>query len=229
MIFLGDIHGEFDRLLELIENTITPDSNLFQVGDFGIGFKPIIYEKSKLEKVNSVLKEKNITMYVIRGNHDNPDFFNKASSFNDTNIVIVEDYTILTIEGVNILCIGGAVSIDRKIRLRQNMKYWRKEVIKEVELSKNMLNADVVVAHSSPENFFPYGYAIDTGYIKIDPFLIEDLKKERKYLLSIYEKMIEKRLRHWIYGHFHTSKTEKIGNCTNHLLDVFEIKEIQMI
>jgi hypothetical protein len=39
-----------------------------------------------------------------------------------TNIKLIKDYTVLNLEGNNILFIGGAISVDRKSRMTKHQK-----------------------------------------------------------------------------------------------------------
>jgi hypothetical protein len=58
---------------------------------------------------------------MIRGNHDDPYYFNNKV-FSYSNVELLEDYTILTVGNDNILCVGGAISIDRLYRLETDSK-----------------------------------------------------------------------------------------------------------
>ena len=41
MIFIGDIHGNFKKLFSLINNSEVKNDTFIQIGDFGVGFRPI--------------------------------------------------------------------------------------------------------------------------------------------------------------------------------------------
>ena len=86
---------------------------MIQVGDFGAGFRKDFLDD--MLYLNDVLNEYNVTLYVIRGNHDDPKFFN--GNHNWGNLKLLKDYTVLDLEGKKILLIGGAISIDRGNRI----------------------------------------------------------------------------------------------------------------
>lgn len=224
MYILGDIHGDFNFLLSFIENISISPSSIIQVGDFGIGFEPIAYEKSKLDKVNDALNSKKIHLYVLRGNHDDPYYFKDYTGFHFSNITFVPDYSVLSIEGNNILFIGGAVSIDRAARLRTNDRYWRNEIIREIDLdkdmAKDMLSANVVISHSAPSSFYPYTSGkLTKDIMEEDPYLFQEITKEREYLQKIFDKMKNFNLEAWFYGHFHQHKMEFIDDIKCALVD----------
>ena len=118
MITIGDIHGNFDKLLRNIIHYDLHDEILIQIGDFGIGFDPIMVELIKLVNIDLELEKRNCKLYIIRGNHDNPSFWEKNRITDLKYITFIEDYSILDIEGKNVLFIGGGICIDRKKRKR---------------------------------------------------------------------------------------------------------------
>ena len=57
-------------------------------------------------------------LILMRGNHDNPDYFeNRLIDY--PRMKTIPDYCVIQFSGNNILCIGGAVSIDREYRETQ--------------------------------------------------------------------------------------------------------------
>lgn len=75
---IGDTHGvqECTRLIkEDLESNFMMNSSYIHVGDFGIGFKEFYDDVADLIELNDVLKKYNNRLYVVRGNHDNPQYF----------------------------------------------------------------------------------------------------------------------------------------------------------
>ena len=91
MIFIGDIHGQFQIFLDLLKSKKYQSKTLIQVGDFGVGFYPLDQEYNSLNKINSYLVKNNNFLYVIRGNHDNPKYFTE-SPFQLSNIQFLNDF-----------------------------------------------------------------------------------------------------------------------------------------
>ena len=111
---LGDLHGYWSVILNHLNHVHETETCYIQVGDFGIGFDEIEKEVDKLMRLNNRLVEYNSDLFIIRGNHDNPMWFNE-NDFKDikeqlTNIFFVPDYTVLNLDGENHLFIGGLVS-----------------------------------------------------------------------------------------------------------------------
>ena len=76
-------------------------------------------------------------LILMRGNHDNPDYFeNRLIDY--PRMKTIPDYCVIQFSGNNILCIGGAVSIDReyretqmglaKLKNRTVTYYWKDEI-----------------------------------------------------------------------------------------------------
>jgi len=121
LMFLGDIHGQFNIIHQYVKKYGIKDENIIQIGDFGVGFNTIEKEKRLLEMYHTQLVKNNVHVWAIRGNHDyKPHFDNDPFGF--TNIHLVPDYTVLELCDKRILCIGGAVSVDRTWRYTKLQK-----------------------------------------------------------------------------------------------------------
>ena len=215
MIFIGDIHGNFKKLFSLINQTEIENDTFIQIGDFGIGFRPIEDEYLLLSFINQMLIEGNNDMYVIRGNHDNPSYFIE-DKFNFSNIKFLPDFQVLEINGKTILTVGGALSIDR-VQRKEGVNYWKDEefplIVPDIKDIYTDNPIDIVCTHTCPSFTWPFTLApIVKDFIKIDPKLEYELFAERKRLDLLYEKVGEYNgfaPKRWIYGHMHkTISTE---------------------
>ena len=75
--FTGDIHGEFMPLVFVLTKRYNlSDCSVIVCGDIGMGFYKFNYYIDTFKTMNKKLAKKNIQLYLIRGNHDNPDYFN---------------------------------------------------------------------------------------------------------------------------------------------------------
>lgn len=210
LIFIGDVHGEFNELISRLANHNICNSTFIQVGDFGVGFKSKETETRELNRINDRLKADRCTMYVIRGNHDDPSYFSGEGLY--SNLIFLNDYSLLQVEGKKILLIGGAISIDRRIR-ELNVNYWEEEgfVYNEQRLRSVLSgvdNLDIVATHSCPHEFEPAEFnQLVVSYWMKDNGLITELKKERGAHSLLMHALTGLRLKptHWYYGHFHSS------------------------
>jgi len=195
-------------------------------GDCGIGIKQPKYYEELFDKFNNILSYNNSFIILIRGNYDDPAYFDGAK-INFSNIKAVPDYSVISANGKNILCVGGAISIDRTWKIKQEERinrfstdkkkniYWEAErpvfnegAIKELA---NMLNIDYVVSHSAPSFVMPelcFGFEEWSEY---DKSLAEDIQSERKTLDKVFETLRDCNMKpkYWVYGHFNLSNIEK--------------------
>lgn len=237
----GDIHGEFVAFIKKIKSLDLKDCSVIQAGDFGLGFSLLKKELSRLSFLNSFLSARNIQLYAIRGNHDNPMYFNGDKSYKFSNITLVPDYTILPIEGRNVLFVGGAISVDRKPNpkitnwgkpwsgRKQGSSYWSDEgFVLDEEKLRAMTGVDTVITHSAPSFLAPTLKIGAEDWFESDPTLEAELDKERSDLSNMHFILAQKNnVLTWCYAHFHFSNLEIIENTKYKLLDIYEFYEIR--
>lgn len=238
LIFLGDIHRDFFVVKwHAIEFEIT-NGLYFQVGDFGIGFGR---QKTKnfinLRHVNTCLKKNRNHLYCIRGNHDDPMYFEK-DQFNFSNIHFVSDYTILSIIVTsvprNIFCLGGAISIDRVTKKAKPYKaWWENEninIINNPDILCQLQDINIIATHNAPYFAAPFNFGpLVEIKAKKDPTLKMELMVERQGLSDMIDYIIENNkssLKHYFYGHFHFSSVGWYKNVRFQLLDIGEFYEV---
>jgi predicted phosphodiesterase len=240
-IFLGDIHGNFKYVKWAIQNRKLTNCNIVQVGDFGIGTLPE-YDEDILVRFNEFLTEHNVTMYVIRGNHDDPKFFKGNHIF--SHLKLLPDYTQLEIDGYNFLFVGGAVSIDRNFSLEkmqisasygQNRPlYWFDEVfVLDEEKIKNIKGVDIIVTHTAPEWCHPDNrnglgdFVME--FVYNDRQLETDLLEERKLVSKMFNMLKENgnQIKKHYYGHFHRSEVTLNGMTEHILLGINEMRTLE--
>ena len=111
MYFIGDTHG-MRPVFSIVDRFKIEKSNLIHVGDFGLGFVSIMQDVKNLEVIDEMLIDTQNKLFVVRGNHDNPIFWDKSKGLNLPklhNIHLVDDYSVLDIENKKILCVGGGI------------------------------------------------------------------------------------------------------------------------
>ena len=220
IIFLGDIHGNWERLLFNIDVRNISDVNIISVGDLGVGFR-----KNDLKNYKSLdkkFKQKNINFYGIRGNHDDPDYFKGENRICLNNFELIEDYSVYEYNSKLIQFIGGAVSIDRSAR-KLKISYWEDE---GVIFDRNKCQeVDVLVTHTAPSFCAPQTFSeLVYGWMREDAYLNEDLIDERAVMDEIFKICKPK---YHLYGHFHFTHIEIINSCTHKLLHIDELCEFR--
>jgi len=207
MVYLiGDTHAQFRRMAVDIAIGEISNSTLIQVGDFGAGFKQ--NEAEEFEYINGLLGLMNNRLYVIRGNHDDPAYFFEERKTG--NITFLNDYSIIDADNKKILLVGGAVSIDRRIRT-EGISYWKEETFvyngeKLCTALAGIDRLDIVVTHSAPSEFWPYGYDNNVhNFISGDKDLHADLVKDRAGHSRLMKHLVQCGLQPqaWYYGHYH--------------------------
>jgi len=236
-ITIGDTHGAFNYIRYNIKHLCIENVDMFHVGDFGVGFSN--NDSRELDNLNSFLESKNIILHVIRGNHDNPLFFN--GNFIMSNLKLHKDYTVVDVNGDNILMVGGAISIDRKFRIDEMSRYknvkrnielhWPDEVfvLDEAKLSE-FRDIKYIITHSAPHFVDPingfgrltHGPLVE-DFSKDDPYLKAELDEERQNITRMYDILKENNnISKWFYGHFHRHNITKYDDTDFIMLDINE-------
>jgi len=94
---------------------------LIVAGDCGFGFEKKEYYEQMVRRNAKRMNQANNWIVFVRGNHDNPAYFDGAM-FNAKRFIAVPDYSILQACNHTILCVGGAISIDRIYRKINGIK-----------------------------------------------------------------------------------------------------------
>ena len=250
VLFTGDLHGEFSVINTTINRYNLENCVIVVCGDIGIGFEKEDYYIQKFNHLSKTLKKKNIHLYMFRGNHDNKDFFDGEHFTEFEFIHIIPDYSVLQTPARNILCVGGATSIDRKYRslltdnaanyymrwhncgwdeAYKNSKqfYWDNEAIifDESELTsidKLGIKIDTICTHTAPTFCEPLTKNGIQSWLKADKGLEEDLDKERKTCDEILNWLVQNEhpITNWYYGHFHFHSSTVHNDIRFTLLDM---------
>ncbi|MFR9542197.1 MAG: metallophosphoesterase family protein [Rikenellaceae bacterium] len=236
----GDIHGDFRTLIYNIKRLNIENAAIIVAGDCGFGFEKEDHYKNLYNGLSRTLAKLNIFVLMIRGNHDDPAYFN-GHRINYKRFKCVADYSVVVFNENNILCIGGGISIDRTMRKmdmeyykvvkgRDITSYWEDEnVVYNPEVISQLPPINAVVTHSAPSICFPTSKKGIEDWFRADSELEADLDKERSRLDKILHDLRQGNhpLTDWYYGHFHASKAETIDKINYHLLDIMEFKEVR--
>ena len=169
MYFLGDVHAESPLMRDFLNSE---EKYCLQLGDFGFIFK---YNDWKWNKFLNHFEKNypNKMIFTVLGNHENydsiekmpvKDMFGARCRKIRSNVYAIERGEILSIEGLNILCIGGADSIDKAWR-QDGISWWMQEKISDMDVKKTVekgltCSFDMICSHAMPaffmlQNFTP--------------------------------------------------------------------------
>lgn len=226
MLALGDIHGNF----RLINQYGLRSKNIVQVGDFGVGFNDT--KEKTLDYWNKSWAARSIMIYAIRGNHDDPAYWDGRYDGRWSNIMLVPDYTTIQIEGNNCLFMGGAVSVDRSDR-RKGWDMWEGEgfVYDEEKLLQALRDSkpiDYVITHASPMGIYPFVVGgLVAHYFTRDKHLQMDVQLERELLRRALNVICTfNKPKKWLYGHYHSNHVEIVEDVEFRLLGVGELTNV---
>lgn len=245
VVVSGDIHGDFTQLVYkcCVQYGMT-DTLIVVVGDCGFGFERPGYYEALYNKCSKRLSKANNWLAFIRGNHDNPAYFN-LQPIRHKRWMTLPDYSVVEACGHTILCVGGATSVDRMWRISDKNfhppnpeeplvpnVYWRDESPffdkEKLAIIDESCAIDAVITHTSPSFCELSSHQGLHDWALRDEDLLDDVKHERKVMDSLYTHLRERKhpLRHWCYGHFHQSWHAEIDGVLFNMLDIMELKEL---
>lgn len=243
IVVTGDIHGDFKALVYkcCVQYGMT-DTLIVVAGDCGFGFhRPGYYDDLYMQLSRHLTKGNNWVLF-IRGNHDNPAYFD-GQQVNYKRWKAVQDYSVLKACGHTILCVGGAVSVDRGWRKNENYVdtgdgkltpyvYWpdEKPVYDEAKLEaiSKAYTIDTVITHTAPSCCELTSHQGIQDFLVNDRELLQDIKAERKVMDDIHTFLKEhgQPVRQWCYGHFHQSWHDEIDGIKYNMLDIMQINQL---
>ena len=222
MIYLtGDIHGEFNRLTNIIDDGMTKDDYVIVLGDFGY-WEDSDKQLGWMEK----LKYKKFTTLFIDGNHENFDLLNKLKEkewhggkvhiINDSVLHLMRGY-VFDIEGLNVFTFGGARSHDikdgiistdtddwkqayafaklQRMQIRvDHISWWKEEMPSNEEMKLGIRNLEAV--GNNVDFILTHCCASSTAAL----MGYKDADACTKYLEQIRQKV---KFRKWYFGHYH--------------------------
>ena len=157
----------------------------------------------------------------------------------------MKDYSVIKTCGHTILCVGGAISIDRELRMASRQYhlpdsddpfmpnvYWANEIpvfdIARLDELNEICAIDTVITHTSPSFCELSSHFALEEWAMRDKSLMDDVKCERKVMDDIYNYLYTKNhpLCYWFYGHFHESWHAKLDDTMFNMLDIMELREM---
>ena len=239
IVVCGDIHGDFIPLVyKMCVQYDMHDTLVVVAGDCGFGFeKPAHYEQV-FRRIEKRLVKNNCWIAMLRGNHDDPSYFFEKK-INHQRFCTIPDYAIVEACGHHILCVGGAISIDRSFRIEKMRRhpdkhyYWSNEAVRYDstivdEILQSGIQVDIVVTHTAPSFCEFLSKAGLSEWAVRDSDLLQDCENERQQMdnLLLHLRRNNHPLAHWYYGHFHHSWHSEIDGILYKMLDIMEMIEV---
>lgn len=201
LLFVGDIHGEFGKFNQTINKRHA--DYVFQLGDNAY------YWLNNDNK--GKIKPQNSKVYLIPGNHENWDTFEKQIGRRglkpievETNLFYCPIGSSIKLNNLKIVFIGGAESYDKMYR-KEFIDWFSQETLNQGDLNfilEKHQSADIIVSHTAPLRF---AQKIVSKYNKQnrsnDPSIYA--------LETIYDKF---RPGVWVCGHWHDTHFEYENN-----------------
>lgn len=225
IILLGDIgfgfvRGRYCKRLSAVAAALDCADRLEDIEDdkFVDEFVYCVKESAK-ELVLSIMSvariltgNKDVQVYAIRGNHDNPAFWDRKTKFGKAAASVDSNFHFLNDGFIDInndlwLTLGGGVSIDRFTAQRvEGVSWWPGEEIdgsfdKPLPIGYKSLTG--ILSHTGKLPAYA-GYkhpSVNEGYVA------EALKREMEAIDSL---AVRYSPTYWLYGHFHETWVRSI-------------------
>lgn len=204
ILLLGDIHGNAGVLRQAIN--IAREAHavaIIQLGDFGM-----FPDNENWFRENT--SNSHIPIYFIDGNHDDcsrwVQYTEITRIWDDRELFYVPRGTVMNLDGRTIAFMGGAGSIDKKMRLEADMHWDANENISDDHISCLLNNAtgkkiDMLLTHCPPDsviqkNFDPLNklwFGVDINWTDPNQKVIENIWQVLDYP-NIYSGHMHKRI-----------------------------------
>lgn len=211
----GDTHSDFEKIQEFCEFAqTTTDDIMIILGDAGINY----YLDETDRNLKNELSQYPITFFCVHGNHEERPFeidtyeeieWHGGTAYAEPfypNLIFAKDGEIYDFDGKKAMAIGGAYSVDKWYRLRNNMRWFETEQPDDAimnfavsQLDKLNWKIDFIFSHTAPLKFEPTDV--------FSPYINQDNvdKTTEKWLDKIEDKLDYE---HWFLGHYHTDRYE---------------------
>ncbi|MBK1790163.1 metallophosphoesterase [Persicirhabdus sediminis] len=226
----GDYH-EQGRRLKIMLALLQPNSAVVFLGDYPAQFM------SQFGDLNNLLIQYRLHAYLLRGNHDNPVFWRAEREHVNqrySNLTLLAEVDSLQWRDVNILCVSGAISVDRTSKRTDVGFCWpNTEAVPAdaVEQTHKLVGElgtfNIMLSHSSTIEGVPESCE-DSSFVKRflpdDPNLMADLKSENQRLSETF---ITSGANCSIYGHYHRAFSNQVDSIEYQCLNICEVLELK--
>jgi DNA repair exonuclease SbcCD nuclease subunit len=212
--FTGDVHRKVNELLRKLDYKQIPytsDQIIILLGDVGVNYVGDVSDCVEKQK----LQNSGRTYFCIHGNHEmrpesietyEEQVWNGGAVYVEEdypNLIFAKDGEVYDLEGIKILVLGGAYSVDKYYRQMMGYRWFADEQILKKRRSeilsyvKQLKEVDVVVSHTCPEQWQP----TDLFLIGLDQSTVD--KSTEEWLSEVERNLTYK---HWLFAHFHANR-----------------------
>lgn len=210
ILVAGDWHGDIawsEAVVRMLPRLLPDESPriVLHAGDFGIW--PGRAGEKFLFRLDRALAEVDAVCWFVDGNHEDIPQLHKLAGDPDTTepVAVRERITWLprghrwTWHGRTWLALGGARSVDRKIRIDRQYRWWPEEAITDAQAARAIAGgpADVMLCHDAPSSVPLRLPPPDPGWTSAD-LALSDRHRER-----LQEVVDHVRPSHLLHGHYH--------------------------
>lgn len=209
----GDIHGNVDGLLYRLDAANIPkdrDQIIILLGDVGLNY----YFNKRDDVLKSKLEHSGRTYFCIHGNHEErpqnlstyeESYWNGGIVFSESkypHVLFAQDGGTFNIYGKRFLVLGGAYSVDKPIRVREGMQWFKDEQISDQDKNR-ILNSvsdksfDYVLSHTCPLKWQPTDLFIMADQNQIDNSM-------EKWLSEVETRITYGQ---WCFAHYHDDRS----------------------
>jgi hypothetical protein len=197
------------------------DSVIIVAGNSGFGTKKIEYFIKLLTPFNDALAKNNIHVLFIRGNNDDPSYFDEEKiSF--SNIKLLNSVCLVRLSSYSCLCVGGGISFDREWKKEKSVEYgfqmyWENENVRfdisDVSECIKSENIACVISNEIP-TFLPPGTNSykNSRWYKNDSTLLTDTLTDRAKMDSIYVEFVKADKKPYVWWY---ASSDNFGNLIN--------------
>jgi len=225
-LILGDVHGDRAFLDLAIEAAMKAECGaVFQLGDFGYWPNHRLFRDDEngivmikkgdtvigmVEELPHVIDDYDFPVYFVDGNHEYHPGLQKYEEWVTEirkNLFYIKRGALLEVGKRNVLCLGGAYSMDRLSRVK-NESWFPEEVVSNADVEASM-NIDktihVVMTHDCP-------------------FLLQDISSNSIHTEGMANRaqldalLGRHRPRWWFFGHYHRWYMRTLGLTTTNFV-----------
>lgn len=212
--FAGDTHSFLEHWDYLIGHCVNQNlDTIYQVGDFGY-WEHTHKGERYLDGLQDELARANLTVRWVDGNHENHELL--RSKYEVTapaayrirpNIIYQSRGSTLEVDGVKLLFVGGATSIDKGGRT-QGVSWWPEEALTYGEVMNAIeagAGADILVSHDAPLGNYHMNNVLNEQLKDSSSMWHQVFLESYAHRKMIYEIVDAVRPRFVVHGHYHYS------------------------